>query len=55
MLNDIELLCDRIGILHGGNFKFIGTPQACCKQFNTSSLEEAYLNCINEIDVELAS
>ena len=55
MLNDVELLCDRIGILHNGAFRFIGTPQACCSQYNASSLEEAYLNCLNEIDTALAS
>ena len=53
MLNDLEQLCDRIGILHSGAFRFIGTPQACCEQYNASNLEEAYLNCIS--DAELIS
>jgi len=46
MLHDVETLCDRIAILHGGNVQFIGSPQECCVQFNAENLEQAYLNCI---------
>lgn len=46
MLADVEALCDRIAILHGGMLRFIGSPQACCAQFNAPNLEQAYLACI---------
>lgn len=46
MLHDVESLCDRIAILHGGNVRFVGSPQQCCAQFNAGNLEQAYLNCI---------
>lgn len=46
MLHDVETLCDRIAILHGGNVQFVGSPQECCVQFNAENLEQAYLNCI---------
>lgn len=46
MLADVEALCDRIAILHGGVLRFIGSPQACCVQFKAANLEQAYLACI---------
>ena len=46
MLADVEELCDRMGILHGGRLRFIGAPAACCKAFGVENLEQAYLNCI---------
>ena len=46
MLSDVETLCDKVAILHNGRILFIGSPQACCKQFNTNSFEQAYLNCV---------
>ena len=47
MLNDVDELCDRMGILHGGKLRFVGTPSECRQRFGTSSLEQAYLNCIS--------
>jgi ABC-2 type transport system ATP-binding protein len=46
LLADVESLCDRMGILHEGKLRFIGTPQVCCEQFATQQIEEAYLSCI---------
>lgn len=46
MLHDVEALCDRIAILHGGKMRFTGSPQQCCEQFGAGNLEQAYLNCI---------
>jgi ABC-2 type transport system ATP-binding protein len=46
LLVDVEALCDRMGILHEGQLRFIGTPNECCERFETTSLEEAYLRCI---------
>ncbi len=46
LLTDVESLCDRMGILHGGRLRFVGTPEACRQQFG-GSLEQAYLACIS--------
>jgi ABC-2 type transport system ATP-binding protein len=50
LLADVEILCDRMGILHQGQLRFIGTPMECCQQFSTDNLEQAYLRCI-EADI----
>jgi len=46
MLADVEELCDRMGILHQGRLRFVGSPRECCERFAKSDLEEAYLACI---------
>ncbi len=46
LLTDVESLCDRMGILHGGRLRFVGTPEACRQQYG-GSLEQAYLACIS--------
>jgi ABC-2 type transport system ATP-binding protein len=45
-LADVEELCDRMAILHGGKICFVGSPAECCKAFGAKSLSQAYLNCI---------
>ena len=47
MLSDVEELCDRMGILHGGKLRFVGSPEECRRAYSSDSLEEAYLNCIS--------
>lgn len=47
MLSDVDELCDRMGILHEGKLRFVGTPAECRRRFGTSSLEQAYLGCIS--------
>ncbi len=47
MLSDVDELCDRMGILHGGRLRFVGTPSECRQRFGTPSLEQAYLSCIS--------
>jgi len=46
MLEDVELLCDRMAILHAGRMRFIGTPGECRQRFAAESLEQAFLHCI---------
>ena len=46
LLNDVESLCDRLAILHQGEIRFIGSPQACCQEFAADNLERAYLKAI---------
>jgi ABC-2 type transport system ATP-binding protein len=46
LLSDVEVLCDRIAILHGGRLRFVGSPSECCAQFAVPDLEQAYLYCV---------
>jgi ABC-2 type transport system ATP-binding protein len=46
-LADVEELCDRMAILHGGQLRFVGSPAECRAQFQADSLEQAYLTCID--------
>lgn len=48
MLSDVDELCDRMGVLHGGKLRFVGTPSECRQRYGTSSLEHAYLSCISD-------
>jgi ABC-2 type transport system ATP-binding protein len=48
MLADAEEICDQFGILHHGEMKFIGTPADCVNQYQTRTLEEAYMHCIKK-------
>ncbi|WP_374360376.1 ABC transporter ATP-binding protein [Pseudoduganella danionis] len=45
-LADVEMLCDRLAILHAGQIRFIGTPAQCRAQYGTATLEQAFLACI---------
>ena len=47
LLIDVETLCDEIIILHEGRVRFTGSPSACCEQYQTTSLEQAYISCIS--------
>jgi ABC-2 type transport system ATP-binding protein len=47
MLSDVDELCDRMGILHGGKLRFVGSPQECRDTYFSETLEEAYLSCIS--------
>ena len=46
LLADIEVLCDRIAILHEGRIRFTGTTEECSEMFQASNLEQAYLSCV---------
>jgi ABC-2 type transport system ATP-binding protein len=45
-LADIEAVCDRIAVLHRGVPYFAGAPGALCDHYEESSLERAFLRCI---------
>jgi len=49
LLSDVEAICDRVAILHDGVIRFIGTPAECCRQFNATTFEQAYLECVKEL------
>ncbi|MFH1768618.1 MAG: ABC transporter ATP-binding protein [Candidatus Omnitrophota bacterium] len=43
ILSQIEKNCSRIGILHAGQIKFVGTAEGIKSKHNVSHLEEAFL------------
>lgn len=45
-LADIDELCDRMAILHGGRIGFAGTPGECVAHFGAASLEDAFLDAV---------
>jgi ABC-2 type transport system ATP-binding protein len=45
-LADVEEVCDRMAILHGGVRYFAGTPKALCEHYGEPSVEHAFLKCI---------
>jgi ABC-2 type transport system ATP-binding protein len=47
MLSDVDELCDRMGILHEGKLRFVGSPRECRETYSSNTLEEAYLSCIS--------
>ena len=48
MLNDVDILCDRLAILHQGEVRFVGSPSLCCETYGADDLETAYLNAIED-------
>lgn len=46
-LPDVEELCGRMAILHEGKLRFCGTPAECRSTYGATTLENAYLACIN--------
>jgi ABC-2 type transport system ATP-binding protein len=45
-LADVEELCDRMAVIHHGQLRFAGTPGQLRAQFGSSTLEQAFLACI---------
>lgn len=46
LLADVEQLCDRMAVLHGGTLRYVGTPAAFLARHETKDIEEAFLRCI---------
>nr|WP_315486770.1 ABC transporter ATP-binding protein [uncultured Undibacterium sp.] len=46
-LADVEGICDRMAILHEGQLRFVGSPQACREEYAAETLEQAYMRCIS--------
>lgn len=46
ILNDIETIAQRVGIIHEGRLRTVDTPYNLIKHHNASSLEEAFLATI---------
>jgi len=47
LLEDVELLCDRMAILGDGRILFLGTPERCRQRYSRDTLEQAFLECIS--------
>jgi len=45
-LTDVEEVCDRITVLHNATLAYAGTPDGLCEQYEESTLERAFLKCI---------
>lgn len=45
-LADMEEICDHMLILHRGRFSFSGAPRVLCERFGETTLENAFLRCI---------
>ena len=48
-LADVEEICDRMAILHGGRLRFAGTPAELTARYSARTLEDAFLACIGEV------
>lgn len=46
-LADVEELCDQMAIIHRGQLRFAGTPHALRERYAASTLEQAFLACID--------
>lgn len=47
ILADIDEICDRVAVLHGGKIRFVGTPNELKGKYSVDSLEKAFLMEIN--------
>jgi ABC-2 type transport system ATP-binding protein len=45
-LADVDEICDRMAVLHGGRLRFAGTPAELATKHHAASLEQAFLDCI---------
>jgi ABC-2 type transport system ATP-binding protein len=50
ILADIEEICDRIGVIHGGALIFLGTPAELIARHAAPTLERAFLSAIDQVD-----
>ena len=50
MLADVEELADRMAVLHNNRILFQGAPGDFKRKYDGSTLEEAYINCIDTAD-----
>ena len=47
LLADADGLCDRIGVLHDGAMRFVGSPARLRERFPAATLEQSWLACIS--------
>lgn len=49
ILSDMDELCDRVGIVHGGTLQFLGTPAALKQETKSDNLERAFLKILDDL------
>lgn len=54
ILADMEEICNRIGVLHGGRLIFLGTPPDFMKKYAAPSLERAFLASLADTEASSA-
>ncbi|HQS31394.1 MAG: hypothetical protein B7X59_00520 [Polaromonas sp. 39-63-203] len=47
ILADLEEICDRVGVFHGGEMRFVGEPGELLRQTGAATLEAAFLEAIS--------
>ena len=47
-LADVERLCDRVAVMHGGRIRYVGTPEALKSRYGCANLEAAFLACTGD-------
>ncbi|MGE5523680.1 MAG: ABC transporter ATP-binding protein [Rhodospirillaceae bacterium] len=47
-LADVDALCDRIGVMHRGTLRFIGSPAEFKRHYDSSDIETAFLACTSD-------
>jgi ABC-2 type transport system ATP-binding protein len=47
-LADVEEICDQMAVVHRGELRFAGTPQELRARYGGTSLEQAFLACIEQ-------
>lgn len=55
LLADVEQLCDRMAVLHGGTLRYVGTPAAFLAAYGTPDMEQAFLRCIDAAGMDAAN
>ncbi len=45
-LADVEEVCDQLTVMHNGTLAYAGTPDGLRDRYGESSLERAFLKCI---------
>lgn len=50
ILTDMEEICDRVAVLHGGRLVFTGPPADALRQYGTADFETAFLAAITSED-----
>jgi ABC-2 type transport system ATP-binding protein len=51
-LADIEEICDHMAVLHNGRLAYVGPPSGMLERYGESSLESAFLRCIEKTNGE---
>jgi ABC-2 type transport system ATP-binding protein len=47
-LADVDEMADRMAVLHNGQVRFEGGPQVFKRQYSADTLEQAYMNCVEQ-------